>query len=221
MRRLALLVTVATAGCQCLVPVDETRDAGRHDAGAGGHGGAGGGTGGGTASDGGTPQGCTTAADCVGSPLVVSECSFIGADGGFACLDRKCVAQCGFLADLTCAVDPLQHCLQCPPSASCIPIDCGGGFPFTYTVAEVRCAGVAPVAVGDLVREAPDGGCAIDFLLSTDGGEVPFGTMYLQDGRTLTVDVPMLGGTCLALELPTNAPRLIFECPLCQVALGP
>lgn len=47
------------------------------------------------------------------------------------------------------------------------------------------------------------------------------GCQYLQSARGLTVESPLLGGTCLAYELPTGATRLLVDCPRCQVVLGP
>ncbi len=61
----------------------------------------------------------------------------------------------------------------------------------------------------------------MNLYLQTDGGEVFFGHLFLQSARGLSARIDALGGTCLVSELPTGAPRLLLDCPRCQVALGP
>ena len=195
------------SGCQCLVPVDDTPDA-AHATDAG--------------YDAGLLQSCSTAQDCRGTPPLVGWCAtFSTGDGGYSCIDHHCVGQCGPQAGQTCDVDHAVECLVCPRGASCIPPSCGGGLTFTYRVEQLACLGDAPLQLGDAVREAMDGGCGVPFYLATDGGEVLLGNLYLQSARGLSANLPLLGGECLVSELPTGAPRLLLDCPRCQVALGP
>lgn len=210
------LLLVAVSGCQCLQPVDEepvAPDGGRADAGV---------IDAGLRDAGGS---CTRAADCSGPARVVSWCgNFVpGGDAGFSCVDQRCVAQCGAYAGQTCVQDRGVECLRCPPPASCIPPSCGGGFNFTYSVVEAACTGASPFGPGDRIREATgnDGGCGVNLYLQTGGGEVHFGHLFLQSARGLSARIDALGGTCLVSDVPTGAPRLILDCPRCQVALGP
>ena len=202
-----LLFVLGLSSCQCLQPVDEDAgmtlpDAAIQDAG---------------------PE-CTTAADCTGTPRVTEWCrNILQSDAGFSCVDQRCVAQCADTAGQTCIQDRGVECLRCPPTTSCIPPSCGGGFEFVYTVTELACTGPAPLAVGDRIRETArsDGGCGVQLFLQTDAGEVLWGQMYLQSARGLSARIDSLGGTCLVNDLPTGAPRSLIDCPRCQVALGP
>ena len=210
-RRLVLFAVMALGGCQCLQPVDEDAgaqfDAGPTDA---GH-------------DAGAATGCLRPSDCTGTPHVVSWCgTILRGDAGFSCVDQQCVAQCGDSAGQTCAQDPGVECLRCPVASSCIPPSCGGGYDFTFQVVEFACRGASPLGLGDRIRETPgDGGCGVPLFLEVDGGEVLFGQLFLQSARGLSARIDALGGTCLVSELPTGAPRLLLDCPRCQVALGP
>ena len=215
MARTLLALLTALSGCQCFVPVEEHPDAGLTDAGP---------------SDAGTrdpgPE-CTRPADCAGSPAAVGWCTTFlsgSADGGFSCVEGKCVVQCAAVAGQTCTQDRGVECLRCPPTASCIPPSCGGGFEFTYTVTQLACRGAsAPLRLGDRVREGKslDGGCGLPLYLTSTTGEVLLGELYLQSARGLSARIDLLGGTCLATDVPTGAPRLLLDCPVCQVGLGP
>lgn len=44
---------------------------------------------------------------------------------------------------------------------------------------------------------------------------------HAHQGRGLSARIESLGGTCLVSDLPTGASRLMLDCPLCQVGLGP
>lgn len=207
-----LLVLSLVSGCQCLVPVDEHPDAGGSDGG----------------SDAGPDAGatCTRPADCIGSAEVIGWCSsFLGgsADGGFSCVDGHCVVQCAAMAGQTCAQDRGVECLRCPPTTSCIPPSCGGGLELTYTVAQLICRGRSELSLGDRVREGKsmDGGCGLPLFHQASIGEVYIGELYLQSARRLSARIESLGGTCLVSDLPTGASRLMLDCPLCQVGLGP
>lgn len=203
-----LLVVLSLSGCQCFQPVDE--DAGVMLADAA------------VVQDAG-PE-CSTAADCTGTPRVTAWCqTILQADAGFSCVDQRCVSQCSDSAGQTCFQDLDVECLRCPPTTSCIPPSCGSGAGFSYTVTEVACTGVAPLSVGARVhqRASSDGGCGVQLLLQTDAGEEPWGLLYLQSARGLSARIPSLGGTCLVSDLPTGAPRMLIDCPRCQVGLGP
>jgi len=213
------------AGCQCFVPVDEGRDAGRDasdDAGVDAGVDAG--------TDAGADAGfdCDVASDCTGTPRVTRWCEvFGGPDAGFSCVAHRCVAECGDVAGETCDIGD-GACLICPRGASCIPVDCfPGGGGFSFGVEDIACRDTPPLEVGARVVEFPtnpDGGVSCSrtlFLEDVDGGRTVLGTLYLQTARGLTVEAPLLGGTCLAYELPTGAYRLLLDCPRCQVALGP
>lgn len=121
------------------------------------------------------------------------------------------------------AQDRGTECLRCPPTASCIPASCGGGYEFTFNVVELACNGPSPLSVGSRVRESlrSDGGCGARLFLENDAGEEFFGNIYLQSARGLSARIDSLGGTCLVIDMPTGAPRIMLDCPLCQVALGP
>ena len=211
MSRLSLLVLFAVSGCQCLVPVDEHPDAGLIDGGA----------------DAGRDAGptCTRPADCTGSLEVIDWCSSIlgSRDGGFSCVDGRCVVQCAQSAGQTCAQDRGVECLRCPPTSSCIPPSCGGGLELTYTINQLICHGPTRFVIGDRIREgrSTDGGCGIPLFYEAAMGEAPLGELYLQSARGLSARIELFGGTCLVSELPTGASRLILDCPLCQVGLGP
>ena len=164
---------------RCLVPVEEHPDAGLTDAGT---------SDAGTSDAGSRDAGreCTRPADCTGSLDVVGWCgTFFGgsADGGFSCVEGKCVVQCAEVAGQTCTQDRGVECLRCPPTASC--------------------------------------GCGLPLSLTSTTGEVLLGELYLQSARGLSARIDLLGGTCLATDLPTGAPRLLLDCPVCQVGLGP
>ncbi len=180
------------SGCQCLVPVAEPEDAGF------------------------TPQSCTAASDCGGVPAVTSRCT----GAGFSCVDLRCIAECSDVAGQTCVTEP-GHCLVCPRGAACIPPSCSG-IDADFRVEELDCDGTPPLAPGAAVHEAQprrDAGECGGRLTLADGGLL--GRLYLQSARGLTVESPLLGGTCLAYELPTGAARLLLDCPRCQVVLGP
>ena len=80
-----------------------------------------------------------------------------------------------------------------------------------------------PLSVGSRVREAlaSDGGCGARLFLETDAGEEFFGNIFLQRARGLSARIDALRGTCLVIDMPTGAPRIMLDCPLCQGALGP
>lgn len=213
-RIVAVALFLLFTGCQCLVPVDDTPDAGAaasRDAGAD------------AGRDAGLLQSCAAPRDCRGTPPLVGWCATLGTgDGGYSCVDGQCVGQCAPQAGQTCEVDHAVECLMCPRGSSCIPPECGGfGYTFTFHVEQLACAGDAPLHLGDVVRETLDGGCGASVVLSSDGGEVLLGRIYLQSARGLSANLPLLGGECLVSELPTGAQRLLLDCPRCQVALGP
>lgn len=231
MLRSALALVVVLSGCQCapeFVPVPERGvDAGL-DAGPGADAGAGDGDGGRAdagAFDAGPLLRCVAPADCGPVPTPVRLCSAFGSPAGaWSCLAGLCVLECAAVGGDTCGLEEENlECLRCPPTAPCIPSSCGGGHDFTFHVEDLVCQGEAPLVVGDTVREyaSNDGGCGIQFTLVRDGGEAPLGLMYLQSGRMLTMRSALLGGGCLVYDAPTGAPRLIVDCPRCQVALGP
>lgn len=207
MRMWRALVLITFTSCQCLQPVDEDAGVEPFDAGF-------------------ISRTCTRPSDCSGSPYVMSWCGdFLNAaDAGYSCVDGKCVAQCDSFAGQTCVQDRGVECLRCPSTTSCIPPTCGGGFDFTFSVSEYACYAAPPFDLASRIREAPstDGGCGVPlYLQQPDGGESLFGYLFLQSARGLSARIDSLGGTCLVTELPTGAPRLLLDCPLCQVALGP
>jgi len=180
------------SGCQCLVPVAETEDSGF------------------------VPLTCDRASDCRGTPAVTSRCT----GAGFSCVDARCIAECSDVAGQTCVTEG-GHCLVCPKGASCIPPSCSG-IAADFRVEEIDCDSVPPFGAGAMVRQSPprrDAGECGGRLTFADGGLL--GTLYLQSARGLSFESPLLGGTCLAYELPTGATRLLVDCPRCQVVLGP
>ena len=204
-----LLALLIVGGCQCLEPVDEGHDAAVEVPDAG--------------RDAGVDAGeCVRATDCRGTPQVTTWCSTIlsSGDAGFSCVDRQCIAQCGDSAGQSCAQDRGVECLRCPLAGSCIPPDCGGGYEFLFTVIELSCRVPVDLQVGDRIRESMnDAGCGLPLWREADAGLL--GRIYLQSGRGLSARIDALGGTCLVSEMPTGAPRLLLDCPRCQVALGP
>jgi hypothetical protein len=217
MRQLAVAFALVFGGCVCFQPVDEFPDAGQPDAGRLDAG----------SPDAGSPDAgtaCTTASDCRGTPVVTSWCQqwLGGEDAGFSCVDRRCVAACSATAGQTCVQDPGVECLRCPPAQSCVPPSCGAGLDFDLLVADIACVGAAPFAEGTRVRmERLDGGCGSAMFLETDAGPVSLGVLFAQSARGLSARSELLGGTCLAAEMPTGAYRVLLDCPRCQVALGP
>jgi hypothetical protein len=210
-----LLLSLVFGGCVCFQPVEEFTDAGSSpDAGTG-------------ARDSGVPDArpeCVTAADCRGTPTVTRWCVrwLAGEDAGFSCMDQKCVSSCGPFAGQTCAQDVGVECLRCPPAQACIPPSCAAGFNYRFTVDDIACVGAPPFETGARVRfEHTDGGCGSILWLQTDAGEVDIGRLYGQSARGLSARSDVLGGTCLAAEMPTGAYRVLLDCPRCQVALGP
>ena len=94
-----------------------------------------------------------------------------------------------------------------------------------WNIESVVCDGDSPVPTGP-VTQRPDfddagASCSSTFAVVTDGGQVVLGTLYLQSARAISMRSALLGGTCLVHEVPTNAPRLMLDCPRCQVTLGP
>ena len=213
--RLGLLPFVlVTGGCVCFQPVDESADAGfSPDAGTMD-----------AAADvpGGTD--CMAPVDCRGTPRVTSWCTrwLGGGDAGFSCVDQKCIAQCGASAGQTCVRDDAAGCFRCPPMQPCSQTNCLGLDNFRFTIEELACVGPPPLRVNDfIIITLIDGGCGSSLTLASDAGNRPLGTLVREFGLGLRVTSQMLGGTCVAQEVPSGAYRLLLDCPSCQIALGP
>ncbi len=209
MRALAVVLTLSISGCQCLEPVDEDDagtviDSGVQDAGA-------------------QPE-CTQPSDCTGTPQLTRWCGVFGGDGGgvFSCVDNRCVAQCAEQGAQTCAQERGVECLKCPPTSACVAPECGGGFNAVFHVDAIACSRDAGVRDGDLIRQLPrDGGCSVPLSLERPTGDVFFGDLYFQGPRGLSARIEAMGGTCIVTDMPTGAPRMLFDCPSCQFLLGP
>ncbi len=218
--KLRWLLLTLVAGCQCLEPVDEFPGEFPDDAGpvliedgglTQGDGGA--------SADAGVPE-CLSPTDCEGAFTPMRWCGLFG-DGGveWSCVNRRCVAQCAGEGGQTCEQSAPEQCLRCPPTATCIPADCGGGRNQRWRVEELSCRdGGVTLAEGDVLFERPGNGCGIPFSRQRDGGAV-FATLYLQSARSMSADTPALGGLCLVNDLPTGAQRMAFDCPACQMVL--
>jgi hypothetical protein len=162
------------------------------------------------------------ASDCHGAFTPVTFCNTVYGDAGYSCLDGQCIVECADQAGTTCAVEHATECLQCPPTASCIPPSCPASTRVTtFHVEDAQCRGTSPLAPREEIIEGPSEACGMTLSRVVDGGTQRIGALFLQDARAITANVPLLGGRCNVLELPTGAERLLLDCPLCQVVLGP
>ena len=195
-------------GCQCLSPVNEfpLNDSG-------------------VVTDSGTNvvqlPACTKPSDCTADFKTTDWCT---GDGGaeWSCVDQRCVPECQGHGDRTCVTDT-TGCLKCPPTATCPTRDCNITRDVRWRLEQLSCVGPAPLAVGDVIHAVPNGTCGTALFLERDGGSTAFGQTYFQytanDIHDL-VDIEMLGGSCIALQVPTNVERVQFDCPRCQLVVA-
>lgn len=189
------------AACQCLEPVAEDDGGTPSDAGVD----AGPGDGG---LDAGADAGafdCLTAADC---PLP-AQLPFCG-PARPACVNHRCLIECGAPdAGRTCTHDAGSECLTCDGVAECVT--CRS---FTCRFDPQPVVGSCPPPFDDFQAFFVDpfsGRCGA--AITRDGGL--WGVWYgaLREGQLL--EIPALGGTCLASGLATQIPRAVISCPAC------
>lgn len=203
--RAPLLLLTLTSACQCFVPPEElSPDAGALDAGL---------------VDAGLDAGdgrveCRQASECQPPPFMLDFCTAPGAH----CLDGRCVWDCN--GGLTCNRPTTDlGCAECQGARSCLQC----GLPQCLSPGEVvigvqRPQGTCPAPFTEgaafvLSPQRAPKACAV--LIDRDGGQV-VGEWYgeLDGGRRL-LSIPALGGTCVASNLFTGAPRMRVSCPSC------
>ncbi len=200
--RYAWLV-LCLGGCQCLVPVNEFPEV---DAGV----------------DGGHIEpapACNKPNDCTGDFKTTDWC---WSDGGaeWSCVDHFCVPQCQGQGNQTCQSDSAAGCINCPSTETCQPDDCISSTNIRWRLEQLSCIGDAPLQVGDILHEMPNGGCASTVVLERDAGSTVLGTLYFQHGPRSYGDLELLGGTCLITGLPTGVERMQYDCPRCQLVIA-
>lgn len=146
---------------------------------------------------------------------VLSECMppDAGATCAASCIGESCLAECP--GGRTCDVLDSGRCLSCAGSVRCAPASCMPELRCTFTVTGSTCAGLLDNgAQAWITTEADCRG-----LISTDAGAL--GSWYELDIGEAVVNIPRLGGTCIAMDLATGAPRTRFYCPVCSfIAFG-
>jgi len=184
------------SGCQCLSPVDEFPDGGHVE----------------------TAPACNQANDCSGDFKTTRWCP---GDGGaeWSCVDHFCVPQCQGQGGQTCESDP-AGCIRCPSTEACQADQCVSNTNIRWRLEQLNCLGTAPLQVGDILHELPNGACGSTLVLERDGGSTVLGTLYVQHGGQFYGDFETLGGTCLITGLPTGVERLQYDCPRCQVVIA-
>lgn len=211
-RRLLLLVVVSSLGaCQCFVPVAE--DGGTDDAGSTSDAGA---TpdGGSLADAGSTPDAgadagpmaaCRTHLDCP-APGPLPFCG----PARPACVNGRCLVECGAPdAGRTCTHAAGQDCLTCDGQRECA--QCRA---FRCEFFPQPQGGSCPPPFDDFLgfQVLPfSGRCGAG--ITRDGGleGVWYGTLT----QGMLIEIPALGGTCLASPLFTQLPRAVISCPAC------
>ena len=163
------------------------------------------------------------AADCQDSPRVTSWCArWSAGDAGYSCVNQKCIARCGNSGGQTCVRDDAAECYRCPPTQSCSQSNCLGMDNFRFTIEELSCAGPPPLRVGDfIIINLIDGGCGSSLLLASDAGNRFIGTLVREFGLGPTITSPLLGTCFVQEETASGQYGLLFNCPGCQIALGP
>ena len=191
------MLLLTAAGCQCAPPIDRP-DGGDDDAGVDGGGGGG-------------PGSCRVA-DCARpADAGVFWCPFRGGDAGFvapSCIDNACVLECG--GGRTCDVTDAGHCLRCGSDVRCSPATCTAARRCRFTVEGSSCTGL----VDDNTSWTIDVPTNCRGVISNDGGVL--GTYVDLDVGEAVVNIPRLGGTCIAQDLFTGVPRTQFFCPFCS-----
>lgn len=193
--RLLLVFLAAVPACQCFDPVAEGDDGGAHDAGQ---------LDAGSAEDAGAYE-CVTASDCT-PPANLPYCGLARS----ACVNHHCLVECGEPdAGRTCTHDAGTECLTCDGVNACVTCNS-----FTCRFDPQPLVGTCPAPFDDYMAFFVDpfsGRCGA--AISRDGGLM--GVWYGAFGGTSLVEIPVLGGTCLASPLATQIPRAIVSCPAC------
>lgn len=238
------VVLLGSVGCQCLVPVDDRRDAGGKSDG-GGCSAASQCPQGGTCTGGApfaqvavctngvcgfveavcpTPDagpggdgGCSAPAQCSGTQPTTNWCA--QTDAGFSCVERKCLWECPQTgAGRTCVID--GGCLTCAAQTVC-PVNCSGTGNYATTVAAGAACTVWPGTTTPFtnVSVMRTASAQCHYTAFQTGGALQLGDIWrLSNGEYLTW-FPAFGGWCTGRSAFTGMPRGIFNCPLCQFVL--
>lgn len=204
MRLLLALSAVAASACQCFVAVEETGD---------------------TLEDGGflwVDAGVMEPTVDLGQACrVPSECSALANPPPFcgrvaaSCLNERCVYECPNQVSRACRAR--SGCLECgPDGGSCTTCDAPTcSFSITWNS---KCPGLVFRDGARFEVKPPTGACRAD--LRIDGGVVGAWLGGVGAGSAL-LEIPSLGGACLAHSLGTGLPRSFVSCPGCSfVAVG-
>lgn len=194
-----LLLLAGVPACQCFDPVAEGDDGGTHDAGV-----VDAGEDAGSEEDAGAVE-CLTASDCT-PPANLPFCG----PARSACVNHHCLIECGAPdAGRTCTHDAGTECLTCDGANECVT--CRS---FTCRFDPQPLVGTCPAPFDDYMAFFVDpfsGRCGA--AISRDGGLMGVWYGALSEGSL--VEIPALGGTCLASPLATQIPRAVISCPAC------
>lgn len=204
--RYAWLV-MCLSGCQCLSPVNEFPPGENPDAG-------------GDAGHVVQLPACNKPNDCTADFKTTDWCF---GDGGadWSCVDHRCVPQCQQQGGRTCESEA-SGCLKCPSTAACATPSCMLTNDTRWRIEQLSCVDTAPLAVGDIIHELPNGTCGSSLQLERDGGSTAFGRLYFQSTNEYLFlgDIDALGGSCIVTGLPTGVERMQYDCPRCQLVIA-
>ncbi len=149
------------------------------------------------------------------SACVLSACMprDAGATCAPSCIGEACLAECP--GGRTCDVLDGGRCLACGGTTRCAAASCTAATRCTFRVEGSSCTGLLDDGfAGAIATESDCRG-----IISGDAGVI--GSWFELDVGEAVVNLPRLGGTCIAKDLFTGAPRTRFYCPFCSfVALG-
>jgi hypothetical protein len=161
---------------------------------------------------------CLFATDCKGSPPSVPWCTQVDAGilSSFSCINGACLWECTGGRVCSAAVD--AGCVDCtiPVTQACAGSTCVNPTG-TAVVESATCANpvvTPPVPFANTgLTFAPQGAC-----LSRVGIEAgaPIGELTQLTTGDFLGDFPAMGGVCTGQMLPTNALRILVNCPGCQ-----
>lgn len=196
MRAALLVVLSSLCACQCFVPVSE--DGGREPD-------AGGAVDGGGGQDAGPTPECRTYLDCP-APAPLPFCG----PARSACVNGHCLIECGEPdAGRTCVHSTGEACITCDGQQECAACRA-----FRCRFDPQPLVGTCPPPFDDFQAffvEPFSGRCGA--AITRDGGLE--GVWYGALSQGSLIEIPSLGGTCLASGLATQIPRAVVSCPAC------
>jgi hypothetical protein len=168
---------------------------------------------------------CATRADCSGPlpPMLTPLCQ----KTAWSCIAGACVADCG--DGQSCWLGDGRGCIQCTPTAgSCPASGSACSWPATMMtwieLGAARCPAVFPAGsdpfVGAALSVERTDPASCTFAVGRPDGGASFGTFEVLGRGDLFGDFPGLGGACVGVWAATDAPRVIWSCPLCQFSMG-